>query len=77
MKIELKVGEDCNSQIVHELWINDVCREYISSFADCPEDACIGRELIDGNDIIKYIKMGYEAAKKEETLSVKYTNSVP
>ncbi len=37
---------------------------------DCPEDAIIGRDLIDGHDIIAAIQFGYEIAKRGELLEV-------
>lgn len=33
-----------------------------------PEDAIIGRDLVDGNDIIRFIKLGYEAGKNGQVL---------
>lgn len=42
----------------------------IADLCECPEDAIIGRDLLDGDDVIRFIKLGYEAAKKGETLEV-------
>lgn len=55
---------------VHELFINDEKVQEIRDLSECPEDAHIGRDLIDGNDIIGYIKLGYEAGKNNEELEI-------
>lgn len=73
MKIELKEGEDYNSSPIHELYINDKNYVRIHDLGECPEDANIGRDLIDGNDLIKYIKLGYEAGKNGELLEFVYS----
>lgn len=73
MKIRLNTEKDSNGSPIHTLFINDSEAEYIRDLSECPEDAHIGRDLIDGNDIIEYIKMGYEAAKLGDALEVEYT----
>lgn len=70
MKVELKVGKDWNDLPKHVLLINDKQMEYIQDLSDCPEDAHIGRDLIDGNDIIHYIRLGYEAGLLKEGLEL-------
>ena len=35
-----------------------------------PEDAIIGRNLVDAYDLLKYLKTGYEAGKNGEPLEV-------
>ena len=42
----------------------------IGDLCECPEDAIVGRDLVDGYDIVKYIQMGYDAAKRGEVLEV-------
>jgi hypothetical protein len=70
MYIELKIGSDCNSSPIHELCINRKGMVTIQDLSECPEDAHIGRDLVDGHDIIRYIKMGYEAGKNGEDLDI-------
>lgn len=70
MKIELKVGKDSNNLPTHDLYINGESEAYILDLSDCPEDAHIGRGLIDGNDIIKYIRIGYAAGANGEDIEV-------
>lgn len=68
MKVELRTGTDCNDLEIHEVYINGKHHKTIQDLSDCPEDAHIGRDLIDGHHIMKYIQMGYDAAKNGETL---------
>jgi len=42
-----------------------------------PEDACIGRDLVDGHEIIAYIKSGFDAAKAGEEIEVEVIESKP
>lgn len=70
MVVELKIGSDYNSLEIHELIINGKESARIQDLSDCPEDAHIGRDLIDGRDIIKFIRMGYEAGKAGEELEI-------
>lgn len=62
MKIKLIVSM-IDGHVVHKLYVDgeqDVYIEIVDPAAD----------LIDGNDIISYIKMGYEAAKNNEELEI-------
>lgn len=70
MKITLYTSTDSNDLDRHRLDINGETAENIQDLSDCPEDAHIGRDLIDGYDIIKYIELGYEAAKNGEILEI-------
>ncbi len=73
MKIELKIGTDDEECAIHELYINDAEVLHIQSLSDCPEDAIIERDLISGDDIISYIKLGHDAAKNGEELEIIYS----
>lgn len=74
MKIRLNKTEDCDNLTIHQVFVDDKKIAHISPFTDCPEDAIIGRDLLDGNDVIKFIKMGYEAAKRGEDIETIITN---
>lgn len=39
----------------------------VSDLSDCPEDACIGRDLFDADDYISVLEKGMELAKKGYT----------
>lgn len=70
MEIELIVTEDGDRLARHEVKVDGKSVARIYPLCECPEDAIIGRDLIDGNDIFGYIKMGYDAAKRGEELSI-------
>jgi hypothetical protein len=70
MKITLNTSMDSNDLPRHRLVINGKDDVTIQDLSECPEDAHIGRDLVDGKDIIKYIKMGYDAAKNGEELEI-------
>lgn len=40
---------------------------YVSDLSECPEDACIGRDLFDADDYIAVLEKGMELAKKGYT----------
>ena len=70
MKVTLNTSTDSNDLPRHRLEINGKEEAFIQDLSECPEDAHIGRDLIDGNDIIKFIKLGYEAGKNGEELVI-------
>lgn len=70
MKILFKTAEDSDGFARHEVVINDNTTIRIHSLCDCPEDAIIGRDLIDGGQIIRYMKMAYEAGANGEPFTV-------
>ena len=71
MKVLLKIStNEYDDTPTHNLEINGEESATITSLSECPEDAIVGRDLIDGKDIIKYIKMGFEAGKRNEELII-------
>ena len=72
MDLKLEIREDNNygEGGSHELFIGEKSIARVQNLCDCPEDATIYRDLINGNDIIEFIKLGYEAGKKGEQLKV-------
>lgn len=74
MKIELIEETDREDYVRHELRINEKYYHSIGALCECPEDAIIGRSLVDGNDLIAAIKLGYDAAKNGEILDISITN---
>lgn len=75
MVVRLEIGQDSNGSPIHTLYIDDKEVECIRDLGESPEDAHIGRDLLDGNDIIKYIKMGYQAADGGRELFIEYINT--
>ena len=51
---------------------NGVCigSESVYPLCECPEDAIIERDLIGCGEIIKYMKLAYEAGKNGEPLEI-------
>lgn len=76
MKIELQTDTDSNDLPIHRLLINNQEEVYIQDLSDCPEDAHIGRDLIDGADIIRYIEIGWDACKNGEKLEIIRTKGI-
>jgi len=70
MKITLIVTEDDYGAQSHKVLFDGKFRTAIHSLGECPEDAIIGRDLVDGHDIVDFIQMGYDVAKRGETLEV-------
>jgi len=73
MKVTLIVGQNCDSLITHDLKIDGQDKWNIYPLE--PEDAIIGRDLIDGTDLIKAIKLGYDAALRGEKLEIEYEDA--
>ena len=72
-KIVIRVEEDNDDDCFtsQTLFENDVEIANVSDLCDCPEDAIIGRDLVDCNDIQEWIKYGYDAAKRGDELIFK------
>lgn len=68
MKLVLKYVCECNDyeEPVYEAVYNkdEGVNFSVSNLSECPEDACIGRDLFDANDFIKTLKLGMELANK-------------
>lgn len=75
MKIKLTISTNWGSSDSpkHELTIDGKHNRSIGPLCDCPEDAIIGRDLIDGYHLIRYIQMGYDAAQRGEALDIMIT----
>lgn len=72
MKIKLKISYNSDDAECHKLEINGEEKYGIYPLYDCPEDAIIGRDLLNGRDIIQAIMLGYNAGKSGEEISVEY-----
>ena len=51
----------------HEVMDGNHCIFSCSNLDDCPEDAIIGRDLFDGYDYIKALKLGMKLAEEGYT----------
>jgi|WetSurMetagenome_2_1015567.scaffolds.fasta_scaffold12484_6 hypothetical protein len=68
MKITLNVTKAYHQ--CHEVLIDGLPLVEIYDLNESPEDAIIGRGLVDGDDIIRFMKLAYEAGKKQEEFQV-------
>ena len=67
MTIEIFIKENKDDFTTSEqLFINGQIRETVCPLFECPEDAIIGRGLISCQDIVRYMKLAYEAGLKKE-----------
>lgn len=69
MKVLIKTYEDDYDMIMHhKLFIDG---EEKLTIGRCePEDAIIGRDLVDAHDIVKFMNLAHEAGKKGEKIEV-------
>jgi hypothetical protein len=73
MKVIIREGVSSYDDSVRErLIIDGEEKEIVGSLSECPEDAIIGRDLVSCSDIAKYIRLGYDAAKRGEELSIEH-----
>ena len=70
MKVELLTREDSDCLEHHRVKVDGKDIASIGPLSECPEDAIIGRDLIDGGDVVRYIKMGYDAGIRNEEFEV-------
>lgn len=70
MKVVVKVSKRDDFGDSHVVEIDGASSFRIHPLCECPEDAVIGRDLIDGHDIAAAIRLGYEAGKRGETLDI-------
>ena len=69
MKILIKTYEDSYDYLVyHKLYIDGVKKLHIGRCE--PEDAIIGRDLVDAVQISEFMKSAYDACKNGEEFSI-------
>ena len=69
MKIKIIIGENDLGER-HIMQVNGKETYRIQGLCECPEDAIIGRDLIDAFDLLNAIKLGYAAGKNGEELEI-------
>lgn len=70
-KIILKENTDWENPS-QALYINDKRSYSVCNLNEYPEDAIIGRDLIDCYDLLEMLKLGYEMHKNGEELVVEF-----
>jgi hypothetical protein len=74
MKIQIKtIQEDFSTR--QAFFIDGEKVKGVCDLSECPEDAIIGRSLIDCCDLLDFFKMGYEAGKKNEPLEILFSET--
>lgn len=68
--MKIKLTQTYDDGDCHMLEIENENTYYICPLYDCPEDAVIGRGLIDAHDLLYVLKIGYEAGKRGDTLEI-------
>lgn len=69
IRVETETDKDYYTR--QTLYANDSEIAYVSDLSECPEDAIIGRDLVDCSDIKRWIEYGYDAAKRGDELIFK------
>ncbi len=75
MDIEIKCWKDPSScgGDAETMRINSQARLSVSSLSECPEDAIIGRDLVDCRQISRFMAEAHKAGANSETLNIKIT----
>lgn len=74
MKITITRTQDSDNGERQKIKIEGGRQWSIFPLCDCPEDAIVGRGLVDADDLVSAIKAGFDAAKNGETLDIVDTN---
>lgn len=77
MKIDIYTWEDDEGYKRQAMYFDGEYIESVRPLCDCPEDAIIGRDLLDCKDLLSYFQKGYETAQKGESLEVEYHDERP
>lgn len=75
MDIEIKHWTDTNycGGDIESMKINGKNRLTVSSLSECPEDAIIGRDLVDCCQISRFMADAHKAGSEGEKLNIKIT----
>ena len=70
MKITIYVGESSEGARTERMVIDGEEQLSVYPLCECPEDALIERSLVSCSDVVKYMQMAYEVAKRGEEFTV-------
>ena len=70
MKIVIKTSENSDGNESNTVVCDGKTIVRIHPLCDCPEDAIIGRDLIDGFQIADFMKLAHEAGKRGEDFEI-------
>lgn len=74
MKIKIRSFER-HYQTRHILFINGKWVRSIVPLNECPEDALIGRDLVDAHNIVEWMQLAFYAGRNGEELEIEIDNS--
>jgi hypothetical protein len=75
MKVIIRTWED-NDYLAHQsMSINEEEVLSVHPLSECPEDAIIGRDLVDCNQVLSLMSKAYLAGKEGEKFTVEYLNT--
>ncbi len=70
MKILITESKDCGVVDRQSLSIDEKHIVTVGDLSECPEDAIIGRDLIDCHQIVCYMRKAYDAGINSESFEV-------
>lgn len=59
------------------MFVDGKKRLYVGPLSECPEDAIIGRSLVDCNQVADFMKEAYEAGKRGEEFTLESKEGDP
>ena len=71
MNIKIEKSINPYEQRSQEMFINNESKVWVTDLTEDPEDAIIGRGLIDCEEIVSLMELAYKAGKNNEEFIVK------
>lgn len=70
MKIVLHQWEDGDGYARESMRVDGQNQLYVGPLCECPEDAIVGRDLIDCSTVLSYMRMAHRAGREQQPLEV-------
>jgi len=72
MKVKIVYTQDKWGYSVETMYFDGKEKKVVHDLSETPEDAVIGRDLVDCHDLYLYMEKGYQLALAGETLELEY-----
>ena len=72
MKVKIVYTQDKWGHSVETMYFDGKEKKVVHDLSETPEDAVIGRDLVDCHDLYLYMEKGYQLALAGETLELEY-----
>lgn len=72
MKVKIVHTQSKWGYSIETMYFDGKEQKVVRDLSDCPEDAVIGRDLVDCHDLYLYMEKGYQLALAGETLELEY-----